>query len=156
MAQPKTVETCITGYGVSCGGEVHVNADCSIEISAGTVVMPDGRLISFPKLIFPYYRLFERTSPPLTEALTAMFGYAVQEDLEGKVFELTDAAFNPDVMDSLKQQHPDDMPEFDFLMNKILALLAWEDPASQATRLIFASFPWMRLRSLRAFNQQER
>lgn len=141
MAQPKTVETCITGYGVSCGGEVHVNADCSIEISAGTVVMPDGRLISFPKLIFPYYRLFERTSPPLTEALTAMFGYAVQEDLEGKVFELTDAAFNPDVMDSLKQQHPDDMPEFDFLMNKILALLAWEDPASQATRLIFCIIP---------------
>ena len=49
------IDTCIAGNGVVCGAEVHVNADCSIEVSEGTLVLQDGTILHTPQKRFRHY-----------------------------------------------------------------------------------------------------
>lgn len=113
---PKYLDPCVSGYGIVCGLEVHVNDDCSIEVQAGTAITPSGQTIHQEKIKkFNHYYL--PTTP------TSVRTKSIQQQLNIQTcYELSDATFNPKTMDSLKQQFQSDLPEHAFLHNKILLL----------------------------------
>ena len=113
---------CITGYGIVCGLEVHVNDDCSIEVQAGSAITSVGQVLHLQRAKkFHHYNL-------LTEPISHR-AKVIQDQLKIKTcYELSDATFNAQTMDSLKQQYQSDLPERAFLYNKILLLFAETDP----------------------------
>lgn len=115
-ATPKYLDPCISGYGIVCGLEVHVNDDCSIEVQAGTAITPAGQTIDLEKIKkFNHYYL--PTKPASARVKN------IQQQLKIQTcYELSDATFDPKTMDSLKQQYHSDLPERAFLHNKILLL----------------------------------
>ncbi|WP_373553307.1 hypothetical protein [Haliscomenobacter sp.] len=113
---PKYLDPCISGYGIVCGLEVHVNDDCSIEVQAGTAITPAGQTIHLEK-IKKFNHYYSPTKPVSTRAKS------IQQQLNIQTcYELSDATFNAKTMDSLKQQYQSDLPEHAFLHNKILLL----------------------------------
>ncbi len=113
---PKYLDPCISGYGIVCGLEVHVNDDCSIEIQAGTAITPTGQTIHLEKI-----KKFNHYDSP-TKPVSAR-AKSIQQQLNIQTcYELSDATFNAKTMDSLKQQYQSDLPERAFLHNKILLL----------------------------------
>jgi hypothetical protein len=129
------IDTCFAGNGVVCGLEVHVNTDCSIDVSEGTVILPDGTILHTPEKKFRYYvkplptgndsgETANNTSQTVSQFMLA---YLKLDKLDPKHMEFLQLAPDdaaPNTIDSLKQQHPDDIPERNLNRDKIILLLA--------------------------------
>lgn len=131
----ETIDTCFAGNGVVCGLEVHVNSDCSIEVTEGTVILPDGTILHTPQKKFRYYVKplpagndnGETTTNNSQTVSQFMLAYLKLDKLDPKHMEFLQLAADgaaPDAVDSLKQQHPDDIPERNLNRDKIILLLA--------------------------------
>ncbi|MBO9731374.1 MAG: hypothetical protein J7623_22230 [Chitinophaga sp.] len=131
----EVIDTCVAGNGVVCGTEVHVNPDCSIDVSEGTVILPDGTILHTPEKKFRYYVKplpatggdGEMDTSPWTRVSQFMLTYLKLDKLDPKHMEFLLLAPDdapPDSIDSLKQQHPDDIPERNLNRDKIMLLLA--------------------------------
>jgi hypothetical protein len=126
------IDTCFAGNGVVCGVEVHVNADCSIEVAAGTVILPDGTILHTPQKKFRYYVKPAGGQGQQEEEVNQrvqqfMLAYLQLDKLDPRHMEfllLAGEGASPDKVDSLKQQHPDDIPERNLNRDKIILLLA--------------------------------
>lgn len=105
------IDSCVLGHGIRCGLRVKVVKDCSIHLSAGTAVLASGAIVHLDASSFRYYY----TQSPHQAIVKECFGLS-------NFFELSDKEFDPDTMDDLKQQHPDDVPQEDFLFDKVLAI----------------------------------
>ncbi|MGO4291146.1 hypothetical protein [Chitinophaga sp. RAB17] len=131
----ETIDTCFAGNGVVCGLDVHVNTDCSIEVTEGTVILPDGTILHTPQKKFRYYVKplpagndnGETTTNNSQAVSQFMLAYLKLDKLDPKHMEFLQLAADgaaPDTVDSLKQQHPDDIPERNLNRDKIILLLA--------------------------------
>lgn len=110
------LDPCISGYGIVCGLEVHVKDDCSIEVQAGTAITPSGQVIHLDKIKrFNHYYLPGNNTSHLLESIKAQLKI-------NNCYQLSEAVFNPQTMDSLKQQYQDDFPEHAFLHDKIVLM----------------------------------
>lgn len=127
----ETLDPCISGFGIVCGLEVHVNDDCSIEVQAGTAITAGGQLVHLEKIKkFHHYLLPLQNPNQRTQYL--------QQQLKVRTcYELSEATFDRKTMDSLKQQFQNDLPERAFLHNKILLLLVETNPNDDALQLSF-------------------
>jgi hypothetical protein len=118
------IDTCIAGNGVVCGQEVNVNPDCSIGVSEGTVVLPDGTVTHIAQKRFRYYVKPDRIHPGVKEF---MFSYLKLDKIDEQhmaFLQLADGEVASDSTDALKQQHPDDIPERNLNRDKVMVLLA--------------------------------
>lgn len=121
------IDTCITGYGVICGAEVQVNPDCSVELLEGTLVFPDGSIVHTPKKLFRYYIQPDKIQKDLLKAILAFLDFPKNQDAKMEFFLLADETADPGIIDALKQQHPNDIPETNLMHNKILLALSLDD-----------------------------
>lgn len=103
---PPLLDTCLTGYGISCGLTVHLTDDCSIVVGSGTALTSDGHVLHVPEKRFRYYVVPDSKTPDR---------YQLAE-------KLPDTQTNPLPVDSLKNQFRKDTPERNFLDDKILVL----------------------------------
>jgi len=128
-----TIDTCLSGYGVVCGAEVNLNPDCSLQAAEGTVIMPDGSIQHISRQLFRYYVRPQYLSDGVKKA---MFTWLKITDLDPNSMEflqLAEDGADPNTIDSLKQQHPDDIPEQNLMYNKIMATLVLTDDKGAAT-----------------------
>ena len=131
----ESIDTCFAGTGVVCGAEVHVNADCSIEVTEGTVILPNGAVLHTRQKKFRYYvkplpagnNKGEKQSSVVNPVSQFMLAYLKIDKLDEKHMEFLQLAEDgaaAETIDSLKQQHPDDIPERNLNRDKIMVLLA--------------------------------
>lgn len=130
----ETIDTCFAGNGVVCGLEVHVNADCSIEVTEGTVILPNGTILHTPQKKFRYYvkpvpagnNTGENNAAPnpVSEFMLAYLKLDKLNEKQMEFLQLAEDGTSSDKTDSLKQQHPDDIPERNLNRDKIMVLLA--------------------------------
>lgn len=137
MSYPTKINPCIFGYGIVCGGEVHLTNDCQLIVSAGTVIMPSGQVVHFSEQSFRHYWLQSELAQQIEEA-TGIHTF----------YELTNASYDAKTMDCLKQQHPEDFPEEDFLGDKILGLFQCKNDNAETDSLRFLLIPIGQLAAL--------
>lgn len=128
-----TIDTCLSGCGVVCGAEVNLNPDCSLQVAEGTLIMPDGSILHASQRLFRYYVQPQYLGDAVKKS---MFAYLKINDLDPNSMEflqLAEDGADPNTIDSLKQQHPDDIPEQNLMYNKIMAALALTDDKGTAT-----------------------
>jgi hypothetical protein len=126
------VDTCITGYGVVCGAEVHLNPDCSLEVGEGTLVLLDGTVLHNKGRTFRYYVKPEAIVDNVKKAIFRFLNIKVIDPGHMEFLLLAQEDAKPREIDALKQQHPDDIPDANLLQNKILAVLSLaENPGDQ-------------------------
>jgi len=120
VTTPPAVNVCLIGHGIVCGLTVHVNPNCDIEVSSGTVITPGGTVIPLEKQCFSYY-----LSEPSKEVQT-YFPHEVSSKNRSNrsVLELVPTTgYHPKTTDSLKQQNPYDLPTRNLLTDKIMVVL---------------------------------
>lgn len=126
VAALPSVDVCLYGHGIACGLTVCVNQNCDVEISSGTAILPSGQVIGFKSQVFSYY-----LHTPSKEVL-AYFPHDFSDKSRSNrsVLELVASHdYNAKTTDSLKQQHPHDLPTRDLLTDKIVVVLLNEqDP----------------------------
>lgn len=118
------IDTCIAGNGVVCGAEVHVNADCSIEVSEGTLVLQDGTILHTPQKRFRHYVKVDAVNEEVKKFMLEYLELDNISDTHMEFLLLADEDATPGTTDSLKQQHPDDIPERNLNRDKIMTLLS--------------------------------
>src|SRR6185503_3220351 len=122
------VDPCVVGSGVFCGVNIKVDSDCSVEIGAGTVILPSGKIIHVPRKKFRHYKLNEYVDETLGNTYLKFLKLEKPDEEYPEFFELADETSEPSTVDSIKEQHPGDMPQNNFLLNKIMTLYVKEDP----------------------------
>jgi hypothetical protein len=125
------IDTCIAGNGVVCGLEVHVSADCSIEVSEGTLVLGDGTILHTPLKRFRRYVKSDQVDAGVKSFLLSYLKISDVNPQHMEFLQLAGDDAGIDSTDSLKQQHPDDIPERNLNRDKIMVVLAM--PAGQGT-----------------------
>lgn len=126
------IDTCIAGSGVVCGLEVNVSPDCSVEVSPGTAIMPGGTVLHTPLKRFRRYMKADKIDPAVKSFLLS---YLKLSDINPQHMEFLQLAGDDaavDSTDSLKQQHPDDIPERNLNRDKVMVLLALPQAQTQA------------------------
>ena len=123
------VDVCLSGFGIVCGLEVHINDDCSIDISSGTIVMPTGLVRHVEKKLFKFYLLVP------DEGVSAYLKKLNPEGEEIEFWKLAGGEYNEETMDSLKQQFLSDEQEQNFLDDKILIIIVAE--TAEGPKLVF-------------------
>ncbi len=124
----KSFDTCITGYGVSCGAEVHLRPDCAIEISGGTLIFPQGQILHLPNDQPKQFRYYIKPEFIEDRIKKFMLEYLKIKKLDDHFMEfllLAEDKHPNDHTDSLKQQHPEDIPEQNLMGNKIIVVIAF-------------------------------
>src|ERR1700712_4529770 len=122
-----STDTCITGFGVSCGAEVSVRPDCSIGITGGLLIFQNGDTLHLPDnpgLQFRYYVRPDFLPGNVKQFMLAYLGISTIDSRQMAFLLLSDSQSQNDQTDSLKQQHPEDVPEQNLLWNKILVVLS--------------------------------
>ena len=121
------VDPCVFGSGVFCGVNIKVDSDCSVEIHTGTVILPSGKIIHVPEKKFRHYKLTNYVDEPLRNTYLKFLKLQKPDEHYPEFFELADESSDPDTVDSIKEQHPGDIPQNNFLLNKIMTLYVKED-----------------------------
>jgi hypothetical protein len=122
------INVCLTGHGIVCGLNVHVNANCDIEIEEGTAISKKGTLIKVGNKSFSAY--LKEPSKLIQQYFPHDFSQKNKGDRT--VLELTtNPKYDPKTMDSLKQQSPKDLPTRDVLTDKILVILIPNDKPTE-------------------------
>ncbi|HEX2534580.1 MAG TPA: hypothetical protein VHK69_12635 [Chitinophagaceae bacterium] len=124
----QSVDTCLTGWGVSCGAEVQVKPDCSVQVEEGTLVLPSGTVVHTEGIRFRYYVRPEAADPEVRKAVLAFLGLDRLDERYPEYMELAGENHPSASVDPLKQQHPEDTPEHNLLMNRIMAVWARPRP----------------------------
>jgi hypothetical protein len=117
-------DPCVFGYGVSCGMQVRLNDDCTLEIIQGTVILSSGTIIHVPSKKFRYYKKDEHVDATLRKTYEEYLGTHDRPTIN--FFELADDTADPATIESIKEQHPTDTPQ-NFLPDKIITLFVKED-----------------------------
>lgn len=99
---PVPLDTCLSGYGISCGLAVHLTDDCSIVVGSGTVLTKEGWVLHVAEKRFRYYVIPDAKTPDR--------------------YELAEKLTDSKKEDSLKNQFRKDTPERNFLDDKIVVL----------------------------------
>lgn len=119
-----SIDTCLTGYGVSCGLEVQLNDDCSVQAAEGTLILPDGTIYHSKMKKFRYYFKPDKMDPGLKKIMLAWLKLKQDPGVPLQFLQLAVEKEDRDNIDPLKQQHPEDVPEHNLMWNKILVLVA--------------------------------
>ena len=126
-------DTCLSGYGVVCGAEVHVAPDCSIEVDEGTLIFTGGALYHSPKQHFRYYVKPANMNAQVKAYMIAYLQLKETADDTLEFWQLADDTADQQTIDSLKQQHPGDVPKHNLMWNNVLVVLAFKDDEKQTT-----------------------
>ncbi|MGX5820946.1 hypothetical protein ACWKWU_22300 [Chitinophaga lutea] len=118
------IDTCVAGEGVICGLEVHVQPDCSIEVSEGTLVLPDGAVRHIAQQRFRRYRKPGQISQKVKKFMLEYLRLEKISERNMEFLQLADDTAPAGSTDSLKQQHPDDIPERNLNRDKVMVVLA--------------------------------
>lgn len=124
----KSFDTCITGYGITCGAEVNLRPDCAIEISGGALIFPNGQILHTPQtppLLFRYYVKPEFIDGKVKKFMLDYLNLKKVDEHHMEFLLLTKNQVQDDHTDSLKQQHPEDIPEQNLMWNKIMVVLTF-------------------------------
>src|SRR5690349_2742952 len=103
------IDTCISGWGVSCGEEVRLRPDCTIEIAKGMVIFPSGNFAHTEVKLFRYYVKPDFIPEPIRQFMFKFLGITKLNPENMEFLLLTDDSSIKDKIDSLKQQHPGDV-----------------------------------------------
>lgn len=127
MTTTENTNTCLSGYGVSCGAEVQLRPDCAIEVAGGMLIFPNGQILHVPQTPSLQFRYYVKPALINERVKKFMFSYLGISKIDEQHMEfllLSELAVQDDTTDSLKQQHPEDVPEQNLMWNKILVVLA--------------------------------
>src|SRR5213080_4699323 len=97
------IDTCISGWGVSCGEEVHLRPDCTIEIAKGLVIFASGNLTHTEVKLFRYYVKPDFIPDPVLKFMFKFLGINRLNHEHMEFLLLTDDSTKKDQVDSLKQ-----------------------------------------------------
>ena len=128
-----STDTCISGFGVSCGAEVHLNADCSLEVAEGTLILQNGEIKHIAQKKFRYYLQPDKMDPDLKAFIAAWLRQDNQDPAKVEYLQLADEQEDPANTDSLKQQHPEDIPEQNLMWNKVLVYVSLQSAGDKDT-----------------------
>jgi hypothetical protein len=135
-----TIDPCIFGSGVYCGVRVQLRPDCSIEASAGTLILPSGKLVHVQTAKFRYYKLYKYVDDDLAKAFLEFLKIGSVNEQDPEFFQLADETSDPNTIDSIKEQHPGDTPQHNFLPDKIMAVYVKEDDSgNESMRFVLVS-----------------